>query len=294
MNPFPSILVPLDGSATAARSLGCAVWLAARLNARLHLLSATESALPAREALARLKVPQAYWPHIVLHQAPEHPPDAILEAAATYGAALIIMTARGENTEAQTEGADPLKIVGHVTRAVIERSPAPVLLMPPAYREALPWERILVPISGEAEGDEALTMAMRLAAVLDLAVHVAHVSDGEAEEGLAAAARYADAPYHEYPRQLEEFVSRAFPHCSPDECRRIKEIALCRGDVVAELLNLIGQKRVSLLVIGWRGRFMTGHARVLKQLIQVITCPVLLVKPAARAPFKLKVGNEIE
>ncbi len=29
MSPlFPSILVPLDGSVTAARSLGCAVWLA--------------------------------------------------------------------------------------------------------------------------------------------------------------------------------------------------------------------------------------------------------------------------
>jgi hypothetical protein len=33
---------------------------------------------------------------------------------------------------------------------------------------------------------------------------------------------------------------------------------------------------------------------VLKHLIQVVTCPVLLVKPVPRAPFKLKVGEEIE
>jgi beta-phosphoglucomutase-like phosphatase (HAD superfamily) len=49
----------------------------------------------------------------------------------------------------------------------------------------------------------------------------------------------------------------------------------------------------SLLVIGWHGRFMAGHAAVLKHLVQVVTCPLLLVKPATRVPFRLKVGEEI-
>jgi hypothetical protein len=39
---------------------------------------------------------------------------------------------------------------------------------------------------------------------------------------------------------------------------------------------------------------MAGHAAVLKHLVQVVTCPLLLVKPAARMPFRLKVGEEIE
>jgi nucleotide-binding universal stress UspA family protein len=182
-----------------------------------------------------------------------------------------------------------------VTQAVIERSPVPVLVLPPAYVEALPWERALVPMSGEAEADEALDLAVRLANALGLKVHVAHVADSEeGEAGLAAAARYADAPHHEYPHRLEELVRRALPQRTPEECRCIAAVALCRGDVPAELRALIGRERVSLLVVGWHGRFMAGHARVLKRLIRVITCPVLLVKPAARMPFRLKVGEEIE
>jgi hypothetical protein len=39
---------------------------------------------------------------------------------------------------------------------------------------------------------------------------------------------------------------------------------------------------------------MTGHARVLKRLLQETALPVLLVKPPARMRFQLKVGEEIE
>jgi nucleotide-binding universal stress UspA family protein len=295
MNLFSSILAPLDGSVTAAKSLGCATWLGSRLDARLHILSATEQTLPARAELARLHVPEEYWPLIELHQAPAYPVEAILAAVARHDVRLVVMTARGQAVEVPAEQFDPLKIVGHVTRSVIEQSPVPVLLLPPAYGERLPWERALVPVSGEPAADDALALAVRLANALGIEVHVAHVADAEAgEEGLAAAARYADQVHHEYPARLDELVSRALPQCAPEECCCIADIALCRGDVTAELLGLIETKQISLLVIGWHGRFMTGHARVLKHLIQVVTCPVLLVKPVPRAPFKLKVGEGIE
>jgi hypothetical protein len=39
---------------------------------------------------------------------------------------------------------------------------------------------------------------------------------------------------------------------------------------------------------------MTGRARVLKHLIQAVACPVLLVRPEARMPLRLKVAEEIE
>ena len=113
-------------------------------------------------------------------------------------------------------------------------------------------------------------------------------------ESLAARARYADALHHEYPRQLAEFVSRALPRCSPEECRCIADIALCRGDVAAELLELIERKRISILVVGWHGRFTSGRARVLKRLIPSLTRPVLLVRSEAWMPFRLKVGEDID
>jgi nucleotide-binding universal stress UspA family protein len=295
MRLFSSILVPLDGSETAARSLGLATWLAARLGARLHILSATPHERPAREELARLKVPEASRPLVTLHQAPAYPEQAILAAITRHDVQLVVLSARGETAEEPAAEPDPGRLVGHVTRAVIEGSPVPVLLLPPAYREAVPWERALVPVSGEVEADEALLLAVRLANAVDLEVHVAHVADPDGgDEGLAARARYADALHHEYPRQLEEFVSRAVPQCAPEECRRIKEIALCHGDVAAEVLRMMDDRHVSLLVVGWHGRFMRGHAAVLKHLIQAVTTPVLLVKPEARTPFRLKVGTEIE
>lgn len=292
---FSTILVPLDGSQTAALSLGCANWLAKRLGARLHLFSATSSVLPAREELARLNVPEDYWPQIMLHQAPEYPEDAVLAAIERYGVELLVMTAQGHTAEAQRKGEDdPFRIVGHVTRTVIEHSSVPVLLLPPRYKEALPWERALVPVSGEVEGNEALMFAVRLANALNLVIHVAHVSDSSDETGIAARARYADAAHHEYPGQLQELVNRSLPKYTPAECRCIQDVSLVRGDVGAELLALIERKRSSVIIIGWHGQFMAGHARVIKGLLRSVTCPLLLLKSAVQPPFRLKVGEDIE
>jgi nucleotide-binding universal stress UspA family protein len=295
MSLVSSILVPLDGSRLAARSLGCAAWLAARLGARLHVLGATPRALPARAALTRLRVPEEHRPLITLHQAKAYPEEAILTAVARHDVSLVVMTTKGQTAETEGADPDPTRIIGHVAHAVIERSPVPVLLLPPAYREALPWERILVPVSGEVDADAALTLAVRLAHQLDLAVHVAHVIDEEAgDEGLAARARYADALHHEYPEQLTELVERALPQCSSAERGRIAEVALLRGDVAAELIKMIERRHIGALAVGWHGRFMGGHARVLKHLLQTVPHPVLLVKPTPGTPFRLKVGEEIE
>lgn len=290
---FRSILVPLDGSRTAAQCIAVAVWLAGRLDARLHVLSATPQPRPAREELKRLGVEEAAWARVMLHQASDFPEDAILKAIQRYEVDLVVMTARGQAAEVASDAkTHPLQIVGHVTSAIIQACPVPVLLLPPAYREALPWTRMLVPVSGEAEADEALTLALRIAHALDLRVDVAHVATAD-EAGIAGEARYADAVHHEYPRRLDEFIARSTADCSHEECRRIEDISLCRGDIVAELRQLIERKGISVIVVGWHGRFMLGHAEVLKRLIETVPCPVLLMKAAPRPPFKLRVGEEI-
>lgn len=292
MKLLPSILVPLDGSHTAARSLGCATWLASRSGARLHILSATSRELPAREELARLHVAGEHWPLVELHQAPAYPEGAILEAIADYDARLVVMPARGAAAEERASRVDEIpKLLGHVTEAVIERCSVPVLLLPPDYREELPWKRVLVPVSGGGESDEALALAVGIAGALDLDVHVAHVADAALRDELAARTRYSDALHHEYCAQLEELVARAIATLSRDDCRRVRSIALGHGDVADELVRLMECERVSVLVIGWHGRFATGRARVLKKLIPLVTTPVLLVRAAAPSTFRLKVGE---
>lgn len=292
-SPFSSLLVPLDGSSIAARALGCATWLADRLGATLHVLSATDHELPAREALERLNVPARYWPSLVLHQAPTFPEQAILEAISRYDIGLVIMTARGEAAEGDEGAAGPLKTVGHVTRKIIEASPAPVLLLPAGYRESLPWDSALVPLSGEVEADEALAVAVRFANSLGLCIHVAHVAQSARSEGHVLAGGYADAPYHEQPARLAELVRQAVPGYAPEECRCISDVAVCRGDTAAELLQLIERRQVDLVVVGWHGRFARGHASVLKELIGEARCAILLVKAVSPQPFRLKVGDEL-
>lgn len=291
MNPFSAILVPLDGSALALRSLGCATWLAARSGAQVHILN-VGAPLPEAEALEKLGVPGKYRALLELHQVEGEAGEAIPAAVGRYKIDLIVMTARGES--ASEASPDVLKIVGDVTREVIENTAVPVLLLPPAYEELLPWRSALVPISGEAATDQALTLALRLAHALDLAVTIAHVADSaRAGGGGGAGARPYDEAHHEYPQMLDEFVARACPMCTAEERRRITGFHLCRGDVAQELLSLIETERVSLLVVGWHGEFMTGHAEVLKRLLWQARCAVLLVKPQPRDIFHLKVGDAL-
>jgi hypothetical protein len=102
-----------------------------------------------------------------------------------------------------------------------------------------------------------------------------------------------DEPHHEYPQMLDEFVARACALCSADERRHVTGFHLCQGDVAQKLLHLIKAERVSLLVVGWHGQFMTGHAEVLKRLLWQARCAVLLVKPRPKALFHLKVGDAL-
>jgi nucleotide-binding universal stress UspA family protein len=125
-------------------------------------------------------------------------------------------------------------------------------------------------------------------------VTIAHVADSVrlGGGGKAGTGPYDEA-HHEYSQMLNEFVARACPLCSAEERRRITGFHLCRGDVAQELLHLIDTERVNLLVVGWHGQFMTGHAEVLKTLIRQAHCAVLLVKPRPRDGFRLKVGDAL-
>lgn len=291
-----AILVPLDGSAFAARSLGVASWLATRLGARLHVLSADDTSASEDDALERLHVPEKFRRQVTLHRVHGEPAAAILAAIEHSKehskAGLLVMAGQGET--GPSAAGDPTRIVGHVTREVIERSDIPVLVLPPAYEESLPWRSILVALSGEITNDEALTPVLRLAHALHLGVSVAHVVAAGAKTGGEPDRMYADANHHELAERLNEMVARVCPLCSAEERGHIEDFRLAHGDVARELVQLIDQKQASVLAVGWRGRFMEGHAEVLKALIQQVHCPVLLVRPARKAPFRLKIGDALE
>lgn len=295
MTIFSSILVPLDGSALAAKSLDCAIWLSGELQSELHVLNATNNPLPTPEALTRLRIPAAYRSRVTLHQADGSPAEAIAQAARDLEVGLTVISGRGETLETEKENTDPLADLGHVTRAVIEQCSIPVLLMPRTYRGHHHWRSALVPVSGEVELDAALGLAARLARALDFQVQVAHVvGNGDGAAGLTADVQYADSPYHEYAGRLQELISRVLSECGPGECGSIEDVSLCRGNVGLELLSLVEQKAVDVIFIGWHGKIIGDHATILKALLRQVSCPLLMVKSGPRPPFELKVGDAIE
>ncbi len=293
MSGFDTIVVALDGSALAASGLQCAAWLADRLSATLHVVSAGRAPLPPQEALRRLRVPENLWGRILLHQQERFPEDAVLEVASRCGAGLIVMTARGRSAE-KWRGDEPL--LGHVTAAVIENTDVPVLVLPLAYRERLPWTTGLVPISGEAQADAALIVGVQLGHALGLALTVVHVMSQavRGKGGLIAETRYADALHHEYPCRLDELVERALSHCDRQQAECIKEVLLRRGDVATTLLDVIEERKPSVVVVGWHARLIARRAQILKAMLYRVSCPLLLVKAEPPPPFELKVGEALE
>jgi nucleotide-binding universal stress UspA family protein len=290
MTHFISILLPLDGSAEAVKAEGCAFWLAQSLGATLHVLHTTTHPLLPADALARLGVPQARDARVVVHQPSGGAVAAVLREIADHRIELVVMTARGES--ACADAALPQRL-GSVARAVLERSPVPVVLLPVRYRESLPWTSMLAASSGETSADLALRTAARLATALGLKVTVVHSTDG------AAPARpplgsYADALAHECPARLNQMVERGLAGGANGEADSVHEILLRTGDAASVLLEQVARHGASVLALGCHGAFGGGRAPVLKRLLDEAECALLLVRSAERGGVRLKVGSEID
>lgn len=290
MSRFNSILLPLDGSPEAARSAGCALWLSEALGATLHVLHAAAQPLAGSEALASLNVPGAGRGQVVLHQIAVHADAAVLQAITSCNVDIVVMSARGASASAGLKLSQGL---GTVAQAVLEHSPAPVLLLPVHYREKLPWTSMLAAASGELAADHALETATQLAAALRLKVTVVHVGDGAGSAESAVLGAYSDAAHHEYPQRMEELVKRGLTGCTSKESCCVDQVLLRRGDPAAVLLEQVTRHGSSVLALGCHGEFGTGRAPVLKHLLEKAECALLLTRQAERSMARLKVGGEM-
>ncbi|NEX63678.1 universal stress protein [Noviherbaspirillum galbum] len=287
MKTFDTLLLPLDGSPEAAKGVGCALWLAEALGATLHVLHAARQPLAAAEALARLHLPGGHA-RVILHQMPGQADAATLEAVSAHGVDLVIMSARGASASA---GRNLEQRLGSIAQVVIERSPAPVLLLPLQYREVLPWTSMLAAASGETAADEALKAAVGLAAALRIPLTIMHADDAAQADNRRPLRTYADAAYHEYPHRMEALVKRGLSGRSADESGCIEQVLLRHGDPADILLAQVECQGCSVLALGWHGALGAGRALVLKRLLEEAGCALLLVRGVERQAVKLNVGE---
>ena len=214
MSRFDSILLPLDGSPEAAKAAGCALWLAQALGATLHVLHATAHPLPRGTRWPACACRTRGGRRVVVHQLP----GERRSGGARGDRRPSHRPRRDERARRIGLGARGFSAgLGSVARAVLERSPVPVVLLPARYRESLPWTSMLAAASGEAAADRALRFAVRLAAALRLKVTVVHCRGWARRRGAPPLGRYADAPHHEYPRRLEQMVQRGLAGCAAEE-----------------------------------------------------------------------------
>jgi nucleotide-binding universal stress UspA family protein len=289
MNRYAAILLPLDGSAQAAKAAGCALWLAQSLGATLHAVNATAQAVPAVDALARLRVPQAQQSHVVVHQRPGAAEAAVLEEIAEHRIDLVVVSALDASASSAA-----VSTLSSVAQAVIERCPVPVVLLPPRYRESLPWTAMIAGATGEASSDRAMAAATQLAAALRLSVTVVHCEDSPGKAAASPLGAYADAPHHEYARRLEHLVQQGTAHGNGEQAHRVRAVALRHGEPASLLLEQAARLGSAVVALGWHGELGHGRATVFKRLLEEAECPLLVVKGSERSTARLKVGQEID
>ena len=187
-------MLPLDGSALAARAVPFAVHIARRTNVDLVLLRATPHVNPVfvphpealaaaasreraqqREAAADLwELAQSLRDQQLVAQvalAAGVPELAILDAVRTRPAGLIVMATHGE-------GGFGRLLYGSVADAVLRHTPVPVLLVPAACEHRWPEMgplRVLVPLDGSALAETILAPIGALRDVLNLEPHILRV-----------------------------------------------------------------------------------------------------------------------
>lgn len=274
-----TLLVPLDGSATAEAALPHLKRLVGRdgevILLRAVPLPVTRRGLPSarpddREARAYLDQAKAlvqdFGFAVRTRVLVGDPADAILAVAAEESPAMIVMA---------THGATGLRRVlfGSVAQAVLRDAAVPVLVVHPFRPGGLlkplkvggtPIRRILVPVDPDGFAVAALPAVQRLAERFDAALVLVHAMDASRGAHLERLRRMAD------PLEKEGI---------PVDFR------FQQGDPVESILRLAEKEDVDLVVMASHGR--RGLSRLLRGSVTEAVLRKserpLLVVPAARA-----------
>ena len=158
---------------------------------------------------------------------------------------------------------------------------------------------IVVPISGEQQNNEALSLALKIADETKTPVTLVHVEKSEqicswTPSGIESV---GEQIYHEYTHHLDKIVTECSPYSSLKERKQVTHIEHLSGKSGKEpqaISNFLKKSPRGLLVLEWKGVLVEGHASIIKELVKTTVSPILIVKMAPQAKSKLKFGREFK
>lgn len=301
-----NIVVPLDFSGFARQALTCAVPLACRFKARIHLVHVAQSpvvmqsfpdggiALPVNtdhlvalaqrqlEDMAARFLPAAVRAQTVVRQGSAA--FEVVSAANTLEADLIVLSTTGRSGLSRA-------FLGSTAERIVRHAHCPVLTVrrgagaarmlsgeKPNYPERLPWRRILVPLDLSFTSLRALDTAAALAQHSHAGLFLLNVVEPSpyptGMEGAVLAIpdqKLAENAKEQLPRLAERFV--------PKPVRVTSLVA--RGRAASVIVETAAAKGVDLIVLSTHGH--TGLDRLLmgstaEQVVRHAQCPVYVVR----------------
>lgn len=301
---FRHILVPLDGSRMAEAALPVALFLSQSFGSRITLFHVIEKDAPkeihGERHLHDPRVAENYLrdcsapfesagisvaTHV--HEAPQNNISrSIAEHGEEFGVDLIAMCTHGK-------GGLRAFLFGRIAQQVAAISAIPVMFVHPSETGEsgeISFNRVLVPLDGNADHEEGLFIAedfvKRLKAALYLVMVVPEVANLPGEEAAAArlsprvASELLDLVQHEAAEYLDLHVKRL--HCEGIPV----EAAVFRGEPIAVISDAVDTGHIDVVVLGTHGKtgldaFWARSAT--PQLSHKIRIPFLLVPVHGKA-----------
>ena len=281
------LLVPLDGSLPGADVLSAAEVVADLVDAELDVLSVSEQPLTPDEVVLRARVPADWLPRVRLHTAGGDPGQAIVRCARDLNARAILLSSHGETGNL----GEP---AGHVTLDVLRDPPCPVYILLSTVslhaqqRRLRHLRRILTPLDGTAEANQAVEYAADLAVRANARLLMLHVMGHDpafARRHVAPA--YSDQSHHELEAWREEFERRGFATIQRPVALNA-EAVLRAGDPSRVIVDYANEQDCDLIVAAWGGSLSPGRAEVVRRMLTQARCPLLFLRATVQRPAAME------
>lgn len=272
-----AVVIPLDGSRTAARAYGTARAVARLLGARLHVVHVSETPALAAE-LPRLLHVQGGGNRVRFHHLSGEPVSAIIRFAVGLDASMIVMSSHGRTHNSK-------RLAGGVAMRLIQHTDIPVMVVRPR-RQGLPgpdWRprRMLVPHDGSPVTAGEVEQIFSLACTMGVDIDVLHVgaigARPPAGVGAMAGPRYLDRPHYDWSGWADEFLRRFAARPMELKVRLIYQ----PGRIVEETLAHAAQNRDEVIALVWHGLLGGKRAASVKGILRGTKAPVLLKRIAS-------------